>query len=173
MEVQVLVSYLAAILAAGIGAFTDFKFHKIYNKLTMPAMILGFVLNLFLGGIGGLLNSLLGWCLGMTFAIAWLLGVVKAGDVKLYMAIGALAGWKFCGYTMVCSVLIGGAAGFLVMLVRKDGRAALKRLKIYGQNLFYTKAFHRYQPEEEHAYFSYGGCILAGTLIAAWYLMFY
>lgn len=162
--------YLAAVLAAGVGAYTDLKYHKIYNKLTMPVILAGLVCNLLLGGLRGLAGSLLGILTGALFAVLWLMGMLKAGDIKLYMAVGALAGWRFCGCTMIFSVLIGGAAAAFLMAIRKTGRLSFNRLKEYLRQLLYIKQFYTYQPEEQSAYFSFGCCIFIGTLAAVWYL---
>ena len=96
--------------------------------------------------------------------------MLKAGDVKLYMALGAFGGWKFCACTMIMSVLAGGAAASVLMVVRKTGRTAFRRLKLYVINLIYTKQFRPYQPEDQNSYFSFGCCILAGALVSTWYL---
>lgn len=168
----ILVLYLAAVITAGYGAFTDLKSHKIYNKLTMPVIASGLLLNIILGGIHGLGDSLLGLFLGFSFLFLWLLGMLKAGDVKLYMAVGALAGWRFCGYTMIYSILLGGAAALGLMVRRKSGCASLYRVKIYLSNLIYSRQFRRYEPEESSGYFSFGCCIFAGTLFAVWKLYF-
>lgn len=165
-----MLTYLAAVLAAGIGAYTDLKDHKIYNKLTMPSILLGMVCHLLTGGLRGLAGSLLGILAGLVFAVFWILGMLKAGDVKLYMVVGAIAGWRFCGYTMVFSVLIGGIAAFFFMVARKTWRVSWKRLREYLFCLWVTRRFVPYEPEEESAYFSFGACIFAGTLAAVWYL---
>ena len=172
MKINFPILYITTILVAGWGAVTDLRFGKIYNRLTMPSILVGIFLNLILNGINGLFNSLLGIILGMTCILFWILGMLKAGDVKLYMAIGALGGWKFCGYTIISSILVGGIVAFIVMIVRKDGFALLRRIWIYLLNLFYTRRFYPYQPEEKSAYFSFGGCIFAGVLISVWYLCF-
>ena len=84
--------YIAATAVAAWGGITDLKCRKIYNKLTLPAAAAGIGLNGALAGIWGLKNSLLGLALGTSFMALWLMGTLKAGDVKLYMAVGALAG---------------------------------------------------------------------------------
>lgn len=160
--------YLAAVLTAGWGAATDLVRHKIYNKLTMPAMLAGIFLNLVLNGAGGLKDSLLGFGMGSLCILFWILGMLKAGDVKLYMATGALAGWKFCGYTIVYSVLAGGAFAVGRTILKRNGRESFSRVGTYLTHLLYTKQFHSYHPGSQDAYFSFGACIFAGTLGAAW-----
>lgn len=161
---------LSAVLLTGYGAFTDLRYHKIYNKQTMSGIVMGLLLHMILGGTEGVMDSLLGLLLGSSFILIWILGMLKAGDVKLYMAIGALAGWRFCGYTMIYSILFGGVAAAFVMICRKSGKESFVRVKTYLMNLIYMKQLQRYRPEEEGAYFSFGGCIFVGTLITMWYL---
>lgn len=171
MKVDIPVSYIAAVLAAGWGAVTDLRSHKIYNHLTQPAILAGIILNMLIGGIGGLADSFLGFLLGGVCMAFWMLGMLKAGDVKLYMAVGALGGWQFCGYTIIFSILIGGIAGAGIMILRKSGRRALKRLWLYFLQLVYTRQFYAYRPEERNAYFSFGCCIFGGSLFSLYVLL--
>lgn len=107
---------LVAVLV--ICAVTDARESKIYNVVTFPAMLVGFVLNGLFGvlagtGATGLIWALLGWAVGMAIQwVPWMLGLAKAGDVKLLAAVGALKGWAFC----VFGFLYGAAAfGFLIL----------------------------------------------------------
>ena len=163
---------LAANTVAAAGAVTDLREHRIYNKLTIPAMALGLILNLLFFGFQGLTGSLFGLFTGLLFSVFWLLGMLKAGDIKLYMAVGTLCGWRFCSWTMITSVLVGGAAAVVLLFLRKTWRVTFQRLKIYFLNLYYTKELKPYQPEEQSAYFSFGCCIFAGALISTWYCYF-
>lgn len=167
---RLLILYLTAVLIAACGAATDLTRHKIYNKLTIPAMWAGIFMNLIFFGTGGLKNSLSGLGLGSLCMLFWILGMLKAGDVKLYMAVGAITGWKFCGYTIIYSILIGGVCAAGQMVLKKSGGASFRRVGIYLTNLLYTKQFHCYRPENQDGYFSFGCCIFVGTLAAFWWL---
>jgi prepilin peptidase CpaA len=118
---------LAIFLA--ICAYTDGTKGKIYNKVTFPTALVGLLLHITFGGVSGLLWSLVG--LGVGLGIQWIpfmLGLAKAGDVKLLMAVGALKGWAFC-----CFGFLYGAAAFglisLPWLLRRG------ELKGVGQNI--------------------------------------
>lgn len=154
-----------ALAVACAGAWADFKTHKIPNRLTMAAMGGGLILRLIIGGLPGLLSGLAGFCMAAVFVILWLAGALKAGDIKLYMAVGVLGGWRLCLNAAVYSILLGGLAGLAVMLARKSGRQALNRLKQYFIHLFLTRKFYMYQGDQS-SYFCFGVCIAAGTLAA-------
>lgn len=156
----------AAVAVAAAASVTDLKTRKIPNKLTFSAVILGLMLNLLFGGLKGLGASAFGILMGFAGFLLFAIGALKAGDIKLYMAIGALTGWRFCADTMIYSILAGGIAAFICMLTRKSGRTALGNLKTYAVNLFLTRRFYMYQPQETSSYFSFGCCILAGVIIA-------
>lgn len=165
MEIAYIILKGAAVAVAAAASFTDLKTRKIPNKLTFSAMLAGLACNLVLFGFKGLTGSLLGILMGFAAFIFFAIGALKAGDVKLYMAIGAFTGWRFCGYAIVYSILVGGVASFIFMLLRKSGRTALKNLKNYFVNMFYTRRFYMYQPQESSSYFSFGCCILVGVII--------
>ena len=157
---------VAAVIIACMGGYTDITSQKIPNEITLHAMSTGLLINLLLGGLGGVASWAGGLLLGFAFFPLYLVGALKAGDVKLYMAIGAVGGWHFGLYVMVLSVLFGGVTAFLLMLVRKDGRRALRSLWNYLANMVLTRTFSMYQPQEKSAYFSYGCCISAGAVAA-------
>ena len=46
-----LIMSLLAVLLAGCGAWTDLNDHKIYNRLTLPSVLIGMTLNLLFGGL--------------------------------------------------------------------------------------------------------------------------
>lgn len=152
-----------AVLTACAGAVMDFKTHKIRNKLTVNAMWIGLTAHFLLDGAGGMRDSFLGILTGFSFLLLWMIGALKAGDVKLYMAVGAMGGWRFALSSMVYSILIGGIAAACIMAFRKSGRRSLKNLWTYACNLFLTRSFHAYEGGED-SYFCFGICIAAGTI---------
>ena len=165
MEIAYIILKGAAVAVAAAASITDLKTRKIPNKLTFSAMLAGLACNLVLFGFKGITGSFLGILMGFAAFIFFAIGALKAGDVKLYMAIGAFTGWRFCGYAIVYSILVGGVASFIFMLLRKSGRPALKNLKNYFVNMFYTHHFYMYQSQDTSSYFSFGCCILVGLVI--------
>ncbi|HEY8806102.1 MAG TPA: A24 family peptidase [Candidatus Limnocylindria bacterium] len=106
---------------------TDWRWHRIPNAATYPAMVVGLVLGLiesatktgFPGTVfgGGILDHVAG--LGIGFLLAYpfyAAGGLKAGDGKFLMAVGALKGTAFLLVGAVYGALIGGviAIGFIV-----------------------------------------------------------
>ena len=117
---------LTALLLAVM--YTDWRFLRIPNAFTYPAMLVGFVLGTLEGvpgGLftGGLVDHLAG--LVLAFAISYPFYAargLKAGDAKLLMAIGALRGINFLLYAAVYGALIGGVLAVGFILFRKFAR---------------------------------------------------
>ena len=155
-----------AVAAACVCACADLRTKKIPNQLTLPAAVAGMVINLIFGGFGGLLTSILGLTAGFACITLWFLGGLKAGDVKLYMAVGALGGWRYAMNAIMYSILIGGGVALVLMLMRKSGRASLKNVWNYCLNMCYVRRFWMYEANGQSSYFCFGGCIAAGAAVA-------
>ena len=113
---------LAAVL---IAAFTDMRWRRIPNWLTVTVLALGFVLN----AINTYPTPLEGvWLAAKGLALAFSLNLLMyalrmtgAGDVKLMAAIGALVGCSnFLGIFLL-NAIVGGVLGLILVCVK--GRA--------------------------------------------------
>src|SRR5205085_10600343 len=102
--------------------YTDFRWLRIPNVVTYPAMLIGLGLSAFEGFPGVLFVDgpvdhvaavVLAFALAYPFYVA---GGLKAGDAKLLMAIGAVRGTHLLLIASVYGALIGGviAIGFIV-----------------------------------------------------------
>jgi prepilin peptidase CpaA len=135
-------SLLVAVLI--LCAVTDARQGKILNVVTFPAMLLGLVLNLAFGGGAAFVWALLGWAVGM--AIQWvpfMLGLAKAGDVKLLAAVGALKGWAFCLF----GFLYGAVAFAVLILPWLARRGELGAVGVNIRNYFHLAAVTQTAPD--------------------------
>jgi prepilin peptidase CpaA len=55
------------LVIALISAYTDLRYRKILNLVTLPAMVLGLILQFSFFGFSGLLSALLGFLIGFRF----------------------------------------------------------------------------------------------------------
>jgi leader peptidase (prepilin peptidase) / N-methyltransferase len=139
---------------------TDLQHKILPNVITLPGVVLGFVVSFFLPP--GWTSSLIGLIVGGGF----LLAIAEAyhrirgqeglgmGDVKLLAMIGACLGWKLVLLTLVFASFTGSLAGGLLIA---SGRGSMKYELPFGTFLAV-------------------GAVLAATWgdpIAAWYFGFY
>jgi prepilin peptidase CpaA len=85
----------------------------------MPAFLFGLALHLALGGWGQLFTALAaGIICGLVFLVFYLAGGMGAGDVKLIMAVGCIAGLSHVAYLLVLTALSGGAMAIALAVAR-------------------------------------------------------
>ena len=90
-------------------SFTDLTWHKIYNYITLPGIVLGLGLNTALYGLPGLRSSGLGLATGfLILLVCFYTGGMGGGDIKLLAAIGALKGFPFILFAVFYTILCGG-----------------------------------------------------------------
>jgi prepilin peptidase CpaA len=108
----------AVLVLAVTAAYTDLRWGKIFNLLTVPFALLGLLLNSIGGGLEGFLLSLggLGVGFGLWLASSFLGRIMGGGDIKLLMAFGALQGPGFLLLALLYGALIGGVMALLIAL---------------------------------------------------------
>jgi prepilin peptidase CpaA len=127
---------------------TDFRWRRIPNVVTYPAMLIGLALaalERFPGEILGAPAGFIDHLLALVAALALLYPLfsaraMKAGDVKLLMTVGALKGLLFLFWSFVYGALIGGVVALLYIGVqrlarRRDLREVLQTFIPYGVSL--------------------------------------
>ncbi len=104
---------------------TDWRWQRIPNVVTYPAMLVGLAFGAAEGVpgaplAGGLLDHLVAAV--AAFVLLYPLyapGWMKAGDVKLLMAVGALRGGSFLFYSFFYGSLLGGLLAIALLAARR------------------------------------------------------
>src|ERR1700677_1279028 len=108
-----------ATVCAIIGSVFDVKSRRIPNFVTAPALLLGLLMHLALGGWGQFFSSLAaGLICGLVFLVFYIAGGMGAGDVKLILAVGCIAGLSHVPYLLVLTAISGGVMAVGLALVR-------------------------------------------------------
>lgn len=109
-----------------VAVYTDIVWGKIYNKLTIPCIIIGLIANIAQSGWAGAQFSLMGAAFGFgVFVVIALTRVMSGGDAKLLWAVGALEGWLFLAWTLLFMALAGGLLALAFLIYRKMAKATL------------------------------------------------
>lgn len=155
-----------------ICLISDLKERKIYNIVLLPALLFGLINNLVTAGWPGLLQSLLGFALGLSILIIpFAMGGMGAGDVKLLAVIGAIKGPLFVFYSALGMGLAGGIIAFVILIYQGT---LLTLIVNFGRSVwlmlisgFKVIAFNY---DNEKIMFPYGLAIVAGTIGAFWWM---
>ncbi len=130
-----IVFLVAVILFTAVTSWTDLKWRRIPNKITVPMCLAGFIWQIVFHGGPGLLSGLYGFAIGFGILfVLWMIGSAGGGDVKL---LGALSVWL--GPALTLKVLlaslvfvIAGTFGLLVGSMMTRGWRATRRR--YGRD---------------------------------------
>ena len=115
------------LVVAAVAAACDLRSGRIYNWLTLPALLAGVAVHGWIGGLVGVGIAVLGALL--TAAPAWVLfrhGGMGGGDVKLLGAFGALAGAERGLEIFFGAILVVIFAIVLKHVWREIGRASCR-----------------------------------------------
>ncbi|HHV44659.1 MAG TPA: prepilin peptidase [Firmicutes bacterium] len=108
---------IALVCGLLVCSYTDYRYNRIYNWVTLPLIGFGLLVNGIYGRWPGFLSSLYG-CIAASLPLylAFLMGGMGGGDVKLMGAVGALKGVEFAVLAMVLSAGIGGLWALLLLV---------------------------------------------------------
>jgi prepilin peptidase CpaA len=118
-----------AIILAAVCAYTDIRRGLILNIVTLPAMAVGLVLNLAIGGLTGLLDAAGGLLTGFGIGYALMsLRVFFGGDLKLLIAIGALVGPRLLLQTTFWGIVLLGVQALCTLIAKGAFRRTAKSI---------------------------------------------
>ncbi len=154
-------------LTLSIAAYTDWREHRIYNKLLGPALLFALILHTLGGGISGIKESFYGAFLGfILLLLPYFLGGMGAGDVKLLAVIGAFGGPDFVIGSFFYGAVIGGIISATLLIRRKALVVTLQRflliLPLFTKLSFLKEDMREARQEK----FPYGIAIVLGTVLA-------
>ncbi len=129
------------------AVYTDLKFRKVYDKITVPMMLSGLIIGGIAAGLSGVKAAAIG--LGVALAIyivpcelAWIGG----GDAKLMIALGSLEGYRFVLVTTLLGSILGFFQSLWLLAKRPGGFSAFFKSLISG-SLFYSSYKDRKREE--------------------------
>jgi len=128
---------LVALMLAAVAGWTDWRYRRIPNWLTVPCFFLGIATNALAGGWYGTKQSLLGAGLGLLLLLPFvLLRSLGAGDWKLMGAVGACVGLHPFVTVIVLTVLINGVVALgMIIASGRFGRTVKNMFRLLGAML--------------------------------------
>lgn len=150
---QHIVFVLAVMLLTGIAAYTDIRFWKIPNKLTLPFFALGWIYQASFWGLPGVADGFWGFLIGFgTYFILFAVAGGGGGDVKLMGALSVWLGFRLTLVMMVMStvIVILDVAAVTLYKVMRYGTKKWKRDHLAtGKTDERGKSVHRTETSEE------------------------
>ena len=100
-------SYLFPVVIAGTAMIMDFRTAKVDNGWILFSMFVGFVLCIRERGVSGIRFFLMGSGAPLFLAVLFVLGMLGAGDIKLFCALGSVMGFSEILKCICISFMIG------------------------------------------------------------------
>lgn len=150
-----------------ICAYTDLKVKKIYNVVTLPMVIMGLFYHGVIEGLEGLQFSLFGILVVLPLLFFFVLRMLGAGDIKLFMALGAWWGTEAVLQIGLYSLAVAGCMACVIMLMRGNLKERIKVLWTYLVSVILLRkgvAYHSLT-EAKGAHFPLAPAIFVGLLI--------
>lgn len=142
--------------------FFDFKCRRIPNKIVLPAILLGIVVNTIHSGVNGLFTATVGFMVGGCFlSVFYLMGGMGAGDVKLMAAVGAFLGMEKIIIVLFLTALVGALMAFYTIITHFLQKPILDKL-FHQDSLSMNVTPHAVNPLKKSI--PYGVAIAMGTL---------
>lgn len=164
-----------AIIVAFTAMLTDSSSGRIYNWLTFPAILTGWLVNFYLNGLDGFGLSIAGTFAGiflyLPFAAINLLGM---GDVKLLGGIGALGGPWFALSVFLYTSALGIVHAFIVQFLNYGINAIGMTVTSFTSGAFRLKTIHSENAsvtKDGRYRFLLGIDIFLATLIACYHTL--
>lgn len=156
----------AVVTVIAIATYTDCRWRLIKNSVTLPAIVLGLLLNCLGHGWNGLLFGALGLAAGFALImIPYLLGQMGGGDVKLMTALGSLLGAYAILNVFLYTTLAGGLLALVFAVYHRQGFETLRRTWHLAVGLFILRIGPSAPSEPGHAIaMPYGLAITVGTV---------
>jgi len=129
--------WMLATVPALVAGWTDWRWRRIPNWLTVPALVIGIGVNSFAAGWAGAKESLLGAGLGLGLLLPFvLIRSLGAGDWKLAGALGAFLGPSRMITVLLGTVLVAGLMAMIVIIWKKRVGRTLRNLANLTAALF-------------------------------------
>lgn len=164
-----IVIYAELVLLAAAALISDIRTFKIKNHIIVVFIVAGLLTSFLLNGFPGLTQSIIAALLPVPLLIVlFALRMLGAGDIKLFCAVGAIAGIKFVLYSMAFSFVAGGIIAAVIMLVNKSFRQRGRYLAGYLQTCLLSGRLQPYtdfENKNDGTKFRFSYAVACGTVI--------
>lgn len=161
--------FIVVTIWLSVLSWSDCKYRRLPNYLTLPGVIIFPVMYFFLNGWNGVVSSIIGGLIGGAFLlIPFLLRGAGAGDVKMLLSVGCLSGFPGVFMTLVITSILGTILGIAMMIYGKVDTARVKHFFRCCFDFRYDrKAGRENLPDlkREKLRIPYGVAIALGTLL--------
>lgn len=159
--------FTALLIAACV---TDLRSRRIPNSLVLALAITGVVFVIWRSPVGsGVLYTVKGFAVGLLIWLPfWLLGVLGAGDVKLFAASAIWLGPVGAIQAALLTALVGGVLALGWLMWRDGATGSVRTVALWIGSMRATRALHPVAGAPIPVRVPYGLAMSAGALLIGW-----
>lgn len=164
LDVMGITSNLLLYILLSIAVVQDFRQTKISNRLILSGIFIGFLLTLFGRGADHIAWILLGIILPVIFLyIFYLMGVLGAGDIKLFSMLGTFLNLKQLLASVLLACIFGAIISFIKLCQKRQLFAGIARGIAYFYEIYQGGRYaYSYKNQDNIIHFSVA--ILLGVM---------
>jgi len=128
LSIQTLI-YIILSSALIIIAFIDLNEQIVPDEISLPGIVIGFIVSFFVpyisfinSGLGVIVGGGIILIIGLAGSVIFKKEAMGGGDVKLAAMIGAFLGWKFIIVSLFLGFFLGALAGILLIVMKIKSR---------------------------------------------------
>jgi len=116
-EYALLTTVTITLFSLSVALYFDLRYQRIPNQLCLLTLVLGITVSSYFNGWDGLVDALSGASLAILILIpVYYFRMLGAGDVKLMIGIGALAGPLLLTWSILYAVIFGAFTSILIAI---------------------------------------------------------
>ena len=163
---QPYIVYIALLVVTLVSAFTDWRSGLIPNWLTYSTVVVAVAWHGSVGGFWGMTGSITGVIIcGATPYLFYRMNAMGGGDVKLFAALGAIAGPGIGLEIQLLSLSLAFFSGLAVMAYRRQLLQKLSNTVTLMLNIVLPKARQKPVATDSLTPLRIGSAIFAATLL--------
>lgn len=161
------IKFILVLCISILSSYYDLKFRIIPNRITFPAILAGFIINILESGTAGAIESAKGLFtgFGLLFIFYITIGGIGEGDLKLLAAFGAVGGVNFAARTFIFGTIIGGLGSIYFLIKEKKMLLTLKTLALWSINAI-TGGRYEHEILNSGQTMPYGPFLSSGAIIS-------
>ena len=154
-----------------VAVVQDFMYTKISNRLILVGLILSLAFGIILGGVSRIPYILLNISFPViVLYLLYLLGVLGAGDIKLFSVIGGLTNFTRLTHCMLAAFFAGGVIAVVKMLSNRNLNFSLFKGQLFLREVLKGNMMsYRDTLAEERNLMHFSVAILIGCALAELY----
>ena len=168
-EYALLTSVSLSLIMLITALYFDLRYQRIPNQLCLLTLLLGITVNSYFYGSGGLLDALSGSALAIIILIpVYYFRMLGAGDVKLMIGIGALAGPLVLTWSIAYAVIFGAFTSILIATKAVGWRGLKMMFSRYIDCIFLGLYFKPEEGDAGRVNVPYAPALMLGWMLATY-----